>query len=246
MTIEELAQRTGTTIRTLRLYQTKALLPAPKLVGRVGYYSEAHVNRLITIERLQVRGFSLAGIGEIVRMWEQGQGIDELLGYERILAAPWSDDEPVHLRKEELVARFPGFADDGLRKKALDTGILDADGEGYWVASPNLLEFGAVLVQRGVPADVALRELQQLQDDLGAIAARFIALFRTHILPGYLTPVTSEWLPKVAGFEKLYRPAMRTLVASVFTRQMDRAVRKAREAVGRIAGVRLPDGERRE
>lgn len=244
MTIDELASRTGVTIRTLRLYQTKSLLPPPRLSGRVGYYSDAHVNRLLTIERLQARGFSLAGIGELIRMWEQGQGIDELLGYERILAAPWSDEEPVRLDRDELLARFPGFVDEALRRRAVDAGVLEADGDGYWLSSPNLLEFGAVLVQRGVPPEVALRELQQLHDDLGAIAARFIALFRSYILPRYVTPDALEWLPKVAGFEKLYRPALRTLVAGVFTRQMDRAAKAAREAVERIAGLRDASRER--
>ena len=239
MTIDELAERSGTSIRTLRLYQTKALLPPPKIVGRVGYYSAAHINRLVTIDRLQKRGFSLAGIGELIRMFEQGRGIDELLGYERILAAPFSDETPFRVTKAELPVKFPRLADsEEMHKRALSMGLIVPDGDdAYLVPSPNLLDFGAVLVERGVPADVAMRELQNLSEDLGRIASRFIDLFRTYIFPSVVSDDAGVWLPKLAKFEKLYRPALRTLVASLFTREMDRAIKQARKAVERIAGV---------
>ena len=48
MTIGELAQRTGMTIRNIRAHQTRGLLPPPEVHGRTGYYGEA----LATIEKL--------------------------------------------------------------------------------------------------------------------------------------------------------------------------------------------------
>ena len=36
MTIDELARRAGTTTRNVRSYQTRGILPPPRMVGRVG------------------------------------------------------------------------------------------------------------------------------------------------------------------------------------------------------------------
>ena len=64
-TIDELARKAGTTTRNIRSYQTKGILPPPRMVGRVGYYSEGHLARLKYTAGLQERGFSLAAIGKI-------------------------------------------------------------------------------------------------------------------------------------------------------------------------------------
>ncbi len=240
MTIDELSSLTGASVRTLRLYQTKSILPPPEIVGRVGYYTETHVNRLYTINRLQKRGFSLAGIAEVVRMWESGQGIDELLGYERVLASPWSDEEPTEFTAEELVARYPDFGKFPERLEgALATGAIERNGDGYRVPSMNLLEFGVVLVGKGVPSEVVIQELLDLQADLGRIAVRFINLFRSHILPQVAAEDPMNWLSNLAAFSKTFRPAVRTLVVSAFTQAMDKEIRKAR--FGRIL-----EGQKRE
>lgn len=231
MTIDELSALTGASVRTLRLYQTKSILPPPEIVGRVGYYTDAHVNRLYTINHLQKRGFSLAGIAEVVRMWEAGQGIDELLGYERVLARPWSEERAQDFSADELYERYPDFAKFPDRlADAVSSGAIERKGDGYRVPSLNLLEFGVVLVQRGVPADVVVKEFIELQNDLERIAGRFVNLFRVHMLPKIATGDPMRWLPELANFTKTFRPAVQTLVASAFTQAMDRQIRRARFA----------------
>ena len=46
LTIEELASRAGTATTTVRMYQSKGLLPPPERRGRIGYYGEGHLARL--------------------------------------------------------------------------------------------------------------------------------------------------------------------------------------------------------
>src|SRR5919199_2656942 len=101
MTVDELAQRAGTPPRNVRNYQTRGLLPPPRLVGRVGYYDEGHLGRLRLIAQLQDQGFSLAGIAELLRAWEQGRSLADLLGFEHALTAPWSDEEPETMTARE-------------------------------------------------------------------------------------------------------------------------------------------------
>src|SRR3978361_155636 len=46
LTIDELAQRTGMTVRNIRAHQSRGLLPPPEVRGRTGYYGQAHLARV--------------------------------------------------------------------------------------------------------------------------------------------------------------------------------------------------------
>ena len=60
--IEQLARTAGVAVDTIRFYQGKGLLDAPRRDGRVTYYGEAHVQRLKRIKELQQQGFTLTVI----------------------------------------------------------------------------------------------------------------------------------------------------------------------------------------
>jgi DNA-binding transcriptional MerR regulator len=53
LTIEELAERSGVSIRTIRFYITEGLLPAPQSRGRNAAYTEEALDRLILIQKLK-------------------------------------------------------------------------------------------------------------------------------------------------------------------------------------------------
>jgi DNA-binding transcriptional MerR regulator len=59
LTIDELAQRTGMTVRNIRAHQSRGLLPPPEVRGRTGYYGAEHVARIELIRELQADGFNL-------------------------------------------------------------------------------------------------------------------------------------------------------------------------------------------
>ena len=67
MNVDELAHAAGLVVSTVRLYQSRGLLPPPTKRGRVGWYGPDHLARLRLIADLQERGFSLAAIRELVR-----------------------------------------------------------------------------------------------------------------------------------------------------------------------------------
>ena len=81
-TIDELAALAGTTTRNVRAFQSRGLLPAPRLVGRTGRYDDGHRTRLEAILRLQQRGFSLAAIADLASAWERSATLDDVLGFE--------------------------------------------------------------------------------------------------------------------------------------------------------------------
>lgn len=70
--IGEVAERTGVTQRTLRFYEEKGLLKPPtRMEGGFRLYSEADIQRVERIRRLQqLLGFSLAEIKEMVEAEE--------------------------------------------------------------------------------------------------------------------------------------------------------------------------------
>ncbi|MGI8553819.1 MAG: MerR family transcriptional regulator [Dehalococcoidia bacterium] len=52
MSIEELVERTGVPLRTIRFYISEGLLPGPEGRGRTAFYDEEHLLRLRLIRRL--------------------------------------------------------------------------------------------------------------------------------------------------------------------------------------------------
>src|SRR5262245_31586910 len=108
MTIDELARQAELPVRTIREYHTMRLLPRPERRGRVGYYGPGHVHRLELIARLQRRGYSLAGIRDLLQAWAAGADLTSLLGIEpgQAPGAPL-DEMPLRLTRDELLARVP-------------------------------------------------------------------------------------------------------------------------------------------
>jgi DNA-binding transcriptional MerR regulator len=60
--IDDLAQRAGLTVDTIRYYQREGLLPPAERCGRTNVYGPEHLERLERIKALQARRFSLAAI----------------------------------------------------------------------------------------------------------------------------------------------------------------------------------------
>src|SRR5215471_14672220 len=95
MTIDALARQARLPVRTIREYHTMRLLPPPERRGRIGIYDARHRQRLELIGRLQQRGYSLAGIRDLLQAWEEGTGLTSLLGVEPAQAA--LDETPLRL-----------------------------------------------------------------------------------------------------------------------------------------------------
>jgi len=182
MTIDELAQRAGTASSTVRLYQTRGLLPPPTRQGRVGYYGAGHLARLRLVAQLQEEGFSLASIGSLVDAWEQGRSLEDVLGLEAQVTAVWGTEPPLRLRPEELAARFPDRQlSAALFARTVALGLLGIEGDHFVVHNPRFLEIGAELAALGLPLDEIVEEYARLVEVTATIAGRFTDLFQRHL-----------------------------------------------------------------
>lgn len=78
--MEELAEAAGITVRTLRFYRERKLIPPPRREGRIAWYDEHHLARLHTISALLERGHTLSGIADLATAFESGRDVAQLLG----------------------------------------------------------------------------------------------------------------------------------------------------------------------
>ena len=114
LTIGDLAERVGMTVRNLREWRTLGLLPAAEMRGRVGYYDEGVVARVERIKELHEQGFPL----ELVRrMLEASDGYgDDVMRLASALRAPFREEEPPVLDLAELARRWGSVSPAKLRR----------------------------------------------------------------------------------------------------------------------------------
>lgn len=221
--VDELAHLADTSVRNVRVYQERGLLPPPQRVGRTGVYTDAHLARLRLIRVLLQRGYTFATIAELLDAWTAGQGIAELLGLEDVLAAPWSDEPPLHLTQAELSALLGPISVEDLGF-AVRYGLIEVDAEGnrFRLPSPKLVRAGAELVASGVPLPAVLHLAAQLSEGLDRIAELVFRLIDNHLAgPDRSSQDVAE---AVARLRPLAREAVDALLVMALTRQSEQLV----------------------
>ena len=171
----ELAEAAGITVRTLRFYRERGLIPPPRREGRIAWYDEHHLARLRTIAALLERGHTLTGIADLTTAFESGRDVGEVLE----LGTP-TEEEPVRLTPEELADHFDGEVTPENLAAALDLGYLATDGEEIVHVSRRLLDVSAALVREGVPLAEVLKAGARVREHADALAQLFTELLRAH------------------------------------------------------------------
>jgi DNA-binding transcriptional MerR regulator len=184
LTLDELTNRVGMSVRNIRFYTTKGLVPPPIRRGRSGYYSPDHVARLELVRELQGHGFTLSAIEKYVAGIPD-DATPEDIALHRTMLAPWQADLPVEMSRTELDKR----AGRSLSEEDLETlaalGIVLRTKRGRYQVALSQLSVGLGLLDLGFPTEAAVAAADVYAEHGRQIAKELNELFRTMIWPAY-------------------------------------------------------------
>jgi DNA-binding transcriptional MerR regulator len=234
--VEELAARADISVDTVRYYQARDLLAPPERSGRVALYSDAHLERLAEIRRLQGRGYSLAVIRRL---------LDGELNHadEALVAAVSAEDSRSEewLTIDALAERsgIPLPLLEAVEREGLLVPRLHGGEPRYTPADVEAAAAGLRLLQQGLPLPELLELARTHCAAVRATAERAVELFDAYVrhpLQHHDEGGDPAALRLVAAFEELL-PATLTIVAHHFRRTLLAVAQEHIERVG-------TDGER--
>ncbi len=184
LTLEELTARVGMSVRNVRFYTTKGLVPPPIRHGRSGYYSDDHVARLELVRELQGHGFTLAAIERYVAAVPDDAS-PEQIALHRTMLAPWQAEATEQMSRAELETRAGRtLSDDDLDLLAA-LGIVRRRGTDRREVTPTQLTVGLGLLDLGFPTAAAEAAAEVYARHGRQIAEELNDLFRTQVWPAY-------------------------------------------------------------
>jgi len=221
--IEQLARVSGMAVDTIRFYQGKGLLDAPRREGRVTWYGDGHLERLRRIRDLQQRGFTLI----VIRRFLEGElePSDESL-----VAAVTRPASPQTLTLDELAERSGVAAPllKSLEQASLLVPIEGGDEPLYPAEDLEAIAAGMQLIAAGVPIGSLIELGREYAAASDRVARQAVELFDHHVreriqAEGGETEAAERRL--LALFNELME-ASGTLVRHQFQRTLLRAARE--------------------
>lgn len=180
LTIDELAARAGVTVRTVRFYGTKGLLPPPEIGRRrVGHYGREHLARLELIEELQERGMTLAAIERYLRQLPPDLSAHDL-AIHRAVVASWAPDTVETMTRAELDRRAGRALTDTDVERLTAMDVVRPRGDAYDV-DLGLLRLGVRLLDVPLSQEAILAAREVLIAHSRAAAHELAQLFRGEV-----------------------------------------------------------------
>ncbi|MFI0483741.1 MerR family transcriptional regulator [Actinomadura sp. 9N215] len=228
LTVDELASRAGVSVRTVRFYAGRGLLPPPRLRGRTGLYGADHLARLELVRELQSLGLTLSAIEKHLRRIPPDASAEDL-ALQRALLSPWAPERPEDLDRHELDRRAGRHLDDDTLKRLEALGVVERTPDGgVRVLSPALLGISAEVAALPMPLDTLIASHDAVDRHTTALAAELQRVFQDTVVRPYReggrAPEERERLMVMAG--KLKPLMIQSLVTS-FQRAVDKAIRES-------------------
>jgi len=176
LTIEQLAQLTGLSVRNIRSHRTGGLLPPPEVRNTIGYYGQEHVARLRLIQEMQADGFNLQAIKRLLDATHSPAS--SLLGFRHLLLAPLEAEQSVIVTAQELAEQLGAQAGPETLRRAIELGeLIPLDDGRFEAPHPTLLEATRLLAELGMELDPAIAVFEQVRRHSEKIASAFVELF---------------------------------------------------------------------
>jgi DNA-binding transcriptional MerR regulator len=222
-TIDELAARTGMTVRTVRFYATEGLLPPPERRGRMAFYRSHHRMRLDLIRTLQEHGYTLAAIEKVLTRIPADAHPAEFAVHSAVLA-PWLPDQSEELDRAGLERRIGRRVTDEQLGYLEQVGALEIVGTDAYRASPGVLGHAAELLELPVPVSVLHESARVIDEHATAVADGLTDIFIRAVWGPYQRGEIDH--EQVVAILARMRPLAVQGLVSAFGRAADRAARR--------------------
>jgi DNA-binding transcriptional MerR regulator len=231
LTVDELAARVGVTVRNVRAYSARGLLPPPRLAGRTGYYGREHVARLLLVREMLAEGYSLAMIERTLAS-APSTASSTTLALHRALLSPWLPPEPEVMTGAELAARAGVAEDTVLVDRLVELGLVERADEGILrVLDPALLTAGLQVVGLGVsPLDLIAAQ-RRVNEHVREIAQTYVDMFLRSDWESLVDADGPDQLEQVRATVARLQPAAAQALLAAFRTEMAAVVAEAVETV---------------
>jgi DNA-binding transcriptional MerR regulator len=183
-TIDELAQKAGTTVRKVRVYHDRGVLRPPHRKGRVGLYGPEHLHRLQLVLRMLRRGYPLAAIRELIEAAEARRDIGSVLGLEEALTAPYQAEGPRHYSAAAFRELLGG--EDVAVARAFEIGLAAVDGGEIVVANARLLDVALELLDEGFSPRAVVEITAEIKDVMNDLARRCVTFVNDNLIADFV------------------------------------------------------------
>lgn len=183
LTIDDLAARAGMTVRTVRFYSGRGLLPPPTMRGRTGYYGPDHLARLELVRELQAHGFTLTAIERYLENIP-AEATPGDIALHRSLLAPWSTDLPETVDRAMLEKRAGRRLDDDDLEILVALGVIEpTPADDVFRVATALLGISVELLDLGFSAEAGRAAHKVFTEHGRAVAEELTDLFTSRVWP---------------------------------------------------------------
>lgn len=231
LTVDQLASEVGMTVRNVRAYAARGLLPPPRLVGRTGYYSPDHVARLRLVREMLAEGYTLVAVERALTGTAHPAG-EATLALHKALLSPFQPEQPEETTATALAARAGAPVDPGLLDLLADMGVVELlGGDRVLVLDPALVAAGLQVMRLGIEPGRVIRAQRRVTELVEQAAEVYVSMFRESVWADFVARgmPAQDWLAVQDSVERLQPLAAQALLASFRTAMAD-AVTRAVEA----------------
>ncbi|MFF3749202.1 MerR family transcriptional regulator [Streptomyces sp. NPDC002018] len=229
LTVDELAARAGVTVRTVRFYSSRGLIPPP-VIGprRVGHYGPGHLSRLALIEELQHRGMTLAAIERYLERLPPDLSAREL-AIHRALVASWAPDSPEDAAREELERRAGrALTEEDIDRLAAMGALARADRPDTYRLDPALLRLCVELLDVPIAQETILAARTVLLEHTREAARKLTRMLRDEVSPPYGGDASApEQIAAVKSLSAHMEPLVVQALITAFQRSLKEELRAA-------------------
>ncbi|GAC58265.1 putative MerR family transcriptional regulator [Gordonia hirsuta DSM 44140 = NBRC 16056] len=251
--IDDLARAADTTVRNVRGYQDRGLIPRPIRRGRIAIYTDTHLKRLKVINDLLKRGFTMTHIGEFLSGLQRGDDLVEVLGLKSLITEPIARTPTERVTTGKLL-EFLGDPEPEILQQLRERGLIEpivdehaGNGTGpgapthYLINDTETLGAYRDLLAIGIPLAYILGLQRRLDADLEVAARTLVTAGRAAITEGRFDgwiPESDEESDWAASFIQQLRRTGRVTAHNSLNRALDRELTRQLDDYLTIARTR--------